>query len=151
MIPAYSGRPVEILLVEDCESDAFLTKQVLDGIQTLNRLSIVHDGEEALRFLRREDPHADAPRPKLILLDLNMPRMNGHELLIKLKNDETLQSIPVIMLTTSAAEQDIARSYGLQASCYLTKPVELDEFIRLIRAIEGFWLTFVHYPSNCAA
>jgi two-component system, chemotaxis family, response regulator Rcp1 len=139
---------VEILLVEDNPADARLTREVFEGGRLTTHLNIVHDGEEALSFLRREGDYADSPRPKLVLLDLNLPRKDGREVLQELKSDPALSRIPVIVLTTSAAEADILHSYDLQANCFITKPLDLDEFFDVVRAIEDFWLTTARLPSG---
>jgi len=145
---AESGRPVEILLVEDNPGDVRLTLETLKESKLLNRMSVVVDGEEAMAFLRREGPYAGAPRPDLILLDLNLPKKDGREVLAEIKVDEHLRRIPVIILTTSSAEQDIARTYDLHANCYITKPVDLDQFSTVVRAIEAFWFTIVKLPPE---
>lgn len=134
--------PIEILLVEDNPGDIRLIKEVLKEGKVLNNLILAKDGVEAMEILENRD----IPKPALILLDLNLPRKNGLEVLAEVKNNPELRKIPVIVLTTSSAEEDIVRSYDLFANAYLTKPVELEEFIRLVRTIEGFWLTVVKYP-----
>src|SRR5919108_1853681 len=139
---------VEILLVEDNPADARLTREVFEGGRLTTHLNVVADGEEALAFLRREGPYADSPRPKLVLLDLNLPRKDGREVLQELKSDPALSRIPVIVLTTSAAEADILHSYDLQANCFITKPLDLDEFFDVVRAIEDFWLTTARLPAG---
>ncbi len=141
-------RPIEILLVEDNPGDVRLTLEALKEGKISNRLHVAEDGLEALAFLRREGDNADAPRPDLILLDLNLPRMDGRELLELIKEDERLRRIPVVILTTSQDEQDILRSYNLYANCYITKPVDLEQFISVVRAIEDFWLTIVQLPAD---
>jgi two-component system, chemotaxis family, response regulator Rcp1 len=141
-------RPIEILMVEDSPSDAQLTIEALHAAKIANRLSHVEDGVEALRFLRREGPYADAPRPDLILLDLNLPRKDGREVLEELKRDADLKVIPVVVLTTSQSEQDVLRSYELHANCYITKPVDFTQFMEVVRAIEHFWLTVVTLPKE---
>jgi chemotaxis family two-component system response regulator Rcp1 len=141
-------KPIDILLVEDDPSDVLLTRRGLEASKLYNSLSVAKDGVEALQFLRKEDPFGDAIRPDLILLDLNMPRMDGRELLQELKADESLKLIPVVVLTTSDAEKDIVESYELQASCYVTKPVKLDEFSNVISQVQDFWLTIVKYPTK---
>ena len=138
-----------ILLVEDSPSDADLTVEALEEGNTLNELHIVGDGIEALQFLRHEEPYADAPNPDLILLDLNLPRKDGREVLKEIKADKNLKRIPVIVLTTSSAEEDVCRTYDDYANCYVTKPVNIDEFIRVLRSMEEFWLTFVKFPIKC--
>jgi len=141
-------RPVNILLVEDSPGDVRLTKEILADTRMANEIHVVNDGEAAMAFLRRRGEHTDAPRPDLVLLDLNLPRKDGREVLQEMKNDETLRRIPVIVLTTSAAERDVLRSYDLHVNCYITKPIDLDEFITVVRAIEGFWLSVVRLPSE---
>ena len=142
------GDPVQILLVEDSPGDIRLTREVLRDAKIANELHIVGDGEAAMSFLHRKGEYANARRPDLILLDLNLPRKDGREVLGELKDDAELHRIPVIVLTTSAAEQDILRSYDLQAACYITKPVDLDEFISVVRSIESFWLSIVRLPPT---
>jgi CheY-like chemotaxis protein len=139
---------VEILLVEDNPADARLTREVFEGGRLSTHLNVVGDGEEAMSFLRREGPYGESPRPKLILLDLNLPRKDGREVLQELKSDPALSRIPVIVLTTSAAESDILHSYDLQANCFITKPLDLDEFFEVVRAIEDFWLATARLPSG---
>jgi CheY-like chemotaxis protein len=141
-------KPIEILLVEDSPSDADLTIETLSDSKILNNLHVVEDGIEALSFLRREGQYFKAPRPDLILLDLNLPRKDGREVLSEIKADSELSSIPVVVLTTSAAEEDVVRSYQLHANCYVTKPVGLDEFISIVKLIETFWLAAVKLPPN---
>ena len=143
-----TGKPIEILLVEDSPGDVRLTRETLKDAKVLNHLNVVGDGEEAMAFLRRDAPHADAPRPDLILLDLNLPKKDGREVLAEIKSDSQLRRIPVVVLTTSAAEQDILESYDLHANCYITKPVDLDQWITVVRSIENFWLTIVKLPSE---
>jgi two-component system, chemotaxis family, response regulator Rcp1 len=140
--------PVQILLVEDSPGDVRLTQEVLRDAKIANDLYVVGDGEAAMAFLRGEGEHASSPRPDLILLDLNLPRKDGREVLAELKEDPALHAIPVIVLTTSAAEGDVLRSYELSVNCYITKPIDLDEFIRVVRSIECFWLSIVRLPSN---
>ena len=139
---------VEILLVEDNPADARLTREVFEGGRLATHINVVQDGDEALAFLRREGRYADSPRPKLVLLDLNLPRKDGREVLQELKSDPSLSRIPVIVLTTSAAEADILHAYDLQANCFITKPLDLDEFFDVVRAIEDFWLTTARLPSG---
>jgi len=143
-----SGRPVNILLVEDNPGDVRLTIEALRDGKVRNNLSVVGDGVEALRFLRREGRHTEAVRPDLILLDLNLPKMDGREVLAAIKSDDELKSIPVVVLTTSQADQDILRSYALHANCYVTKPVDLDQFIGVVRSIENFWFSIVTIPRG---
>lgn len=141
-------RPIEILLVEDNPGDIRLTKEALKEAKVLNTLTVVQDGVDALACLRRLGRYADAKRPDLILLDLNLPKKDGREVLADIKNDEALKFIPVVILTTSQDEQDVLKSYGLHANCYITKPVELEQFISVVKAIEGFWLGIVVLPSG---
>jgi two-component system, chemotaxis family, response regulator Rcp1 len=141
-------RLVEILLIEDSPSDAELTVEALREAKLRNHLSIVEDGVLAMEFLRRQGPYANAPRPDLIMLDLNLPRKDGREVLAEIKADPDLQSIPVVVLTTSRAEQDIMRSYNLHANCYVTKPVDFDRFVEVVHSIESFWLYIVTLPPT---
>jgi CheY-like chemotaxis protein len=141
-----SGRPIEILLVEDNPGDVRLTIEGLNEGKVRNNLHVARDGVEALAFLRKEGEFVDAVRPDLILLDLNLPRKDGREVLTEIKSDPQLKTIPVVVLTTSRAEQDILHSYELQANCYITKPVDLEQFITVVRSIEDFWLTVVTLP-----
>jgi chemotaxis family two-component system response regulator Rcp1 len=142
------AKPIEILLIEDNPGDVRLTKEVLMEGKVRNHLQVVGDGVEAMAFLRRENNYAKAPRPDLILLDLNLPKKDGREVLQEIKEDGQLKSIPVVVLTTSEADEDILRSYDLSANCYITKPVDLDQFIRVIKTIETFWLTIVKLPKR---
>ncbi len=139
--------PIQILLVEDSPGDVRLTQEVLRDARIANELHVVGDGEKAMAFLRRTGPHAGGPRPDLVLLDLNLPRKDGREVLAEMSEDEDLRTVPVIVLTTSAAEQDILRSYQLAANAYVTKPIDLDEFITVVRSIETFWLSIVRLPA----
>jgi two-component system, chemotaxis family, response regulator Rcp1 len=139
--------PIEILLVEDSPGDVRLTREALVEGKVRNNLHVVEDGIEALRFLRREDEYADAVRPDLILLDLNLPKMDGRQVLEKIKADAELRTIPVVILTSSEAEEDICRAYDLHANCYVTKPVDLEQFITVVKSIEMFWFTIVKLPS----
>lgn len=139
---------VEILLVEDSEPDILLTEEAFSEARVQNRLHVVRDGEEALQFLRREGEYAAAPRPDMILMDINMPRKNGLEVLEEVKADPNLRSIPVLILTTSQAEDDVRRSYSGHASGYVVKPVGFENFLQAIRAFEDFWLTFVRFPPR---
>ncbi|MBN2555670.1 MAG: response regulator [Anaerolineales bacterium] len=143
---ASRGRMVEILLVEDNPGDVRLTQEALKDGKIQNNLNVVSDGEEAMRFLRREPPFEACPMPDLILLDLNLPRKDGREVLADVKKDESLKRIPVVVLTTSEAEEDILRTYDLHANCYVTKPVELDQFIKIVHTIETFWFNIVQLP-----
>ena len=138
---------VEILLVEDDPADVELTRETMANSKVVTHLHVVEDGLEALDFLRREGKYADAPRPDLILLDLNLPRMDGRTLLTEIRVDERLKSIPVVVLTTSQAEEDIVKSYRLGANCYITKPVGLAEFARMVHSMEEFWFTIVRLPK----
>jgi len=140
--------PIEILLVEDNPGDVRLAVEALKEAKVHNRLSTVADGEAALSFLKRKPPHTDAPRPDLILLDLNLPRKSGREVLAEIKADPDLKRIPVVILTTSQAEEDIVKAYNHSANCYITKPVDLDQFIKVVRSIEEFWLTIVKLPRR---
>ena len=141
-------RPIEILLAEDSPTDALLTRQALAAGKLLNRLHIVEDGVKAIGFLRRKAPYADAPRPHLILLDLNMPRKDGREVLAEIKADDDLKVIPVVVLTTSSAEVDVLKSYRLHANCYITKPVDFDSFAAAIATLEHFWFAVVTLPPS---
>ena len=141
-------KPIDILLVEDNSGDVRLTIEGLKEGKILNNLSVVSNGVEAMAFLRQEGEYANVPRPELILLDLNLPRKDGREVLAEIKNDDNLKRIPVVILTSSQAEQDIVRSYNLHANCYITKPVELDQFLGVIKSIEQFWLSVVKLPPG---
>ena len=145
---AASTTPIDILLVEDNPGDARLAQEALKESKIRNVLHIVRDGVEAMSFLRREGEYADAARPDLILLDLNLPRMDGREVLAEVKNDPRLKRIPVVILTTSRDEEDVLRTYNLHANCYVTKPLDLQQFMTVIRSIEDFWLTIVKLPSR---
>jgi CheY-like chemotaxis protein len=138
---------IDVLLVEDDEGDVLMTKEAFEYYKIRNRLHVVSDGEQALQFLHRAGPYADAPRPGLILLDVNLPRRSGLEVLAELKRDEDLLVIPVVMLTTSAAEEDILRSYSLHANAFVTKPVDFEHFIDAVRQIDNFFLTLVCLPG----
>ena len=146
MIPMASS-PVEILLVEDNPGDVRLTREALRDAKVRNNLHVVEDGIRAIEFLRREGEYTSAVRPDLILLDLNLPRMSGREVLQEIKADPDLLQIPVVVLTSSQAEKDIASSYALHANCFVTKPVDLDQFIHVVRSLEDFWLTIVRLPK----
>ena len=141
-------RPIEILLVEDSPSDTDLTVEALRDFKVRNHVSIVEDGVLAMQFLRRQGPYAQAPRPDLIMLDLNLPRKDGREVLAEIKADEHLKSIPVVVLTTSRADQDILRAYELSANCYINKPVDFNQFLEVVRSIESFWLYIVTLPPG---
>jgi CheY-like chemotaxis protein len=142
-----SGRPIEILLVEDNDNDAENTMDALRTGRVRNRVHWVADGEEALRFLRKEGPYATAPMPDLILLDLNMPRMSGLEVLEEIKEHSLWKRIPVVMMTASEKEQDVLAAYDRHANCYVTKPIDIDKFIQAVRSIEDFWLSIVCLPA----
>jgi CheY-like chemotaxis protein len=137
---------IDVLLVEDDPGDVLMTREAFEHHKLRNKLHVVADGVEALQFLRREGEHADAPRPGLVLLDLNLPRKDGRQVLAEIKSDESLRSIPVVVLTTSEAEEDILRSYDLHANAYVTKPVDFDRFIDVIRQIDDFFVTVVKLP-----
>ena len=139
--------PIEVLLVEDSLGDVRLTQEAFRDANKSVRLHVVSDGVEAMAFLRREGDQLHAPRPELILLDLNLPKMDGREVLAQIKSDDSLKTIPTVILTTSEAEADIVKSYQLQANCYLAKPVQFDEFAALVRSINDFWLTKVKLPQ----
>jgi two-component system, chemotaxis family, response regulator Rcp1 len=141
-------QPIQILLVEDQPADVRLTQEVLAEGKVANDLHVVGDGEQALAFIRGEGEYAERPRPDVILLDLNLPRMDGREVLAEIKRDPELRPIPVIILTTSAAERDVLESYKHAANAYITKPVDLDEFVSAVRSIEEFWLTLVRLPKH---
>jgi CheY-like chemotaxis protein len=141
-------RPIEILLVEDNPSDVCLTEEALLEGKVLNNLSVAEDGVEAIKFLLKEEQYSSAPTPDLILLDLNLPRMDGREVLSEIKKRPELRTIPIVVLTTSQAEEDILRMYNLQASCYVTKPIDLDQFVTVVKSIEDFWLTVVTLPPK---
>jgi CheY-like chemotaxis protein len=143
-----AGLPIQILLVEDSPGDVRLTQEVLRDARIANDLHVVGDGEEAMAFMRQEGKYASHPRPDLVLLDLNLPRKDGREVLADLNADPELKAIPVIVLTTSEAEQDILRSYQLAANAYITKPIDLNEFITVVRSIETFWLSIVRLPPQ---
>ena len=140
--------PIEVLLVEDNPGDVRLTEEALKEGHLLVHLSVARDGVEAMKFLRREQPHEDASRPDLILLDLNLPKKDGRQVLEEIKTDARLMRIPVVVLTTSEADSDILRSYGLHANCYITKPVDMDQFIKIIKLVEEFWFTIVKLPGQ---
>ena len=141
-------KPVEILLVEDSPGDVRLTMEALKEAKVLNNLNVAADGIEAMAFLKHEGTHAKAPRPDVILLDLNLPKKDGREVLAEIKADPNLRRIPVVVLTTSRAEEDIFRAYDLHANCYITKPVDFKQFLGVVQSIEDFWLTVVKLPAN---
>ncbi|OGS37041.1 MAG: response regulator [Elusimicrobia bacterium RIFOXYB2_FULL_49_7] len=142
------GQPIEILLVEDNPGDVRLTQEAFKDGKVMNNLHVVQDGVEALAFLRKEGRYSSVPRPDMILLDLNLPKKNGGEVLAEIKADPDLKRIPVVVLTTSKAEEDVLKTYDLHANCYVTKPVDLDQFLLVIRTMEEFWLTFVQLPPK---
>lgn len=141
-------KSINILLVEDNPGDAELARVALDSSKMNNILDVVDDGEKAMAFLRREGPYSDAPRPDLILLDLNLPKMDGRQVLTEIKSDEALKRIPVVILTTSRSEEDVLKSYNLHANCYITKPIDLNQFLHVVRSIEDFWLSIVVLPPK---
>jgi chemotaxis family two-component system response regulator Rcp1 len=140
--------PIEILLAEDNPGDVRLTQQALKDSKMRNNLNVVSDGEEAIAFLRREPPYEDAPRPGLFLLDLNMPKKDGKEVLEEIKADPALRTIPTVVLTTSKADQDVLKAYELHANAYITKPVDFEQFIEVVKTIREFWLTIVRLPPG---
>jgi CheY-like chemotaxis protein len=140
--------PVDILLVEDDPGDVLITREAIESSKVANRLSVVSNGEEALQFLRREEPFADAPRPGLLLLDLNLPRLDGREVLARMKADPDLRRIPVVVLTTSSSDEDIVRSYDLHANAYVTKPVDFEQFMSVVRQIDQFFVSIVTLPPS---
>ena len=142
------GARIDILLVEDNPGDVRLTTEALKEAKVVNKLHVVRDGVEALSFLRREGPHAGAPRPDLMLLDLNLPRKNGREVLAEIKNDPALRLIPVVILTTSQAEEDVLKAYNLHANSYIVKPANFEQFLEVVRSIEDFWLKAVELPPK---
>ena len=141
-------RPIEILMVEDNPGDVRLTREALKGGKVWNEIHVVTDGVAALDFLRQQPPYEKAPRPDLVLLDLNLPKKDGREVLSSMKSDPQLLAIPVVILTTSQAEEDVIRAYNLNCNCYVTKPVDFEQFTRIVQAIEQFWLTIVTLPPN---
>jgi two-component system, chemotaxis family, response regulator Rcp1 len=146
--PEQHVRPIDILLIEDSPADVRLTREALKEAKVLNALHVVADGIAALAFLRKQGRYAGSPRPDLILLDLNLPKKDGREVLAEVKEDEDLKRIPVVVLTTSRAEEDVVRTYNLHANAYVTKPVDLAQFLRVIRTLEEFWLAVVTLPPN---
>ena len=147
-VVAHQTRPIEILLVEDEPGDVRLTVEALRNARVRNRIHTVEDGVEALAFLHRRPPYAAAPRPDLILLDLNLPRKDGREVLAEIKADPALRTIPVVVLSTSRARDDVLRSYDLHANCFISKPMDLNEFNAVVKSIEDFWLTVARLPSS---
>lgn len=142
------GRPADFLLVEDNPGDVRLTQEALKSHKVQNNLHVAIDGEEAMAFLHRQGKYANAPRPDIILLDLNLPKKDGREVLAEIKSDPNLKTIPVVIITSSEAEQDVIKSYNLNANCYVTKPVNLDQFIKVVQSVNDFWLTIVKLPSS---
>jgi CheY-like chemotaxis protein len=143
-----AGKPIEILMVEDNPGDVRLTTEVLTEGKVLHHMSVATDGVEALAFLRRKGPYTHAPRPDLVLLDLNLPKKDGREVLAEIKQDPALRRIPVVILTSSQAEQDILKSYELYGNCYIVKPIDLDQFVSVVRRFEDFWLSLVQLPPG---
>jgi two-component system response regulator len=148
MNPITDGRPIEILLVEDSATDVMLAEEALERAKMRNNLHVVKDGVEAMAFLRKQGKYANVPRPDLMLLDLNMPRKDGREVLAEVKADEDLKCIPVVVLTTSQAQEDVMKAYGLHANCYISKPVDFKQFTNVVRAIDQFWFTVVILPRE---
>jgi CheY-like chemotaxis protein len=145
---AEAVRPIEVLLVEDDEGDVLMTREALDEGKVLNRLNVVGDGVEAVAYLRQDGAYADAARPDLVLLDLNLPRRDGRQVLEEVKNDPDLRRIPIVVLTTSEAEEDVLRSYDLHANAYVTKPVDFERFVEVIRQIDEFFISVVRLPGT---
>jgi chemotaxis family two-component system response regulator Rcp1 len=145
-----NGRPVEVLLVEDSAGDVRLTKEAFRATNVAVRIHVATDGEQAMAFLRRQGTYSTAPRPDIILLDLNLPKMDGREVLAQIKQDDRLKLIPTVILTTSEAESDVVRSYELHANCFLTKPVQLEAFEEIVKSINDFWLTKVKLPQRAS-
>lgn len=148
MAASIHKKMVDILLVEDNPGDARLAEEAMKEAKVRNKLYVVKDGVEAMAFLRREGPYAAMPRPDLILLDLNLPRKDGREVLAEIKQDPSLRRIPVVVLTTSQADEDVVKSYDLRVNCYIAKPVDLEQFMKVIKAIDDFWLTIVKLPPR---
>ncbi len=148
MTQSLPGRQIEVLLVEDDPGDVLMTKEAFEDYKLKNQLHVVTDGAEAMDFLRRRGEHTQAPRPDLVLLDLNLPRMDGREVLQAIKSDPDLASIPVVVLTTSEAEEDVLRSYSLHANAYVTKPVDFERFIQVVRQIDEFFVSVVRLPTR---
>jgi CheY-like chemotaxis protein len=146
----HTVKPIDILLVEDNPSDVDLAREALDNSKFNNDLHVVDDGEKAMAFLRRAGVYVHVPRPDLILLDLNLPKKDGRQVLAEIKSDDNLKRIPVVILTTSRAEEDVLKSYDLHANCYITKPIDLNQFLHVVRSIEDFWLSIVVLPSSGA-
>jgi two-component system, chemotaxis family, response regulator Rcp1 len=148
MVSINNARPAEILLVEDSPTDALLAKEALEFSKVINNLHTVTDGMEAMAFVRKEGQYAHVPRPDLILLDLNLPKMDGREVLHEIKSDEHLKAIPVVVLTTSKDEADVLQAYGLHANCYIVKPVDFEKFAEVIKTVEIFWFMVVTLPAK---
>lgn len=148
MFKKFTPKSIEILLVEDSPTDVLIAREALAEARIINTIHVAEDGVEAMQFLRREGNYANAVRPDLILLDLNLPRKNGREVLAEIKADETLKSIPVVVLTTSEAEEDVLRSYNLHANCYVVKPVGFENFVKAVRSISDFWFYIVTLPNG---
>ena len=144
------GNPIEILLVEDNAGDARLAREALKDSKILNNVYVAEDGVEAMAFLNRQGQYAKSPRPDLVLLDLNLPKKDGRQVLSEIKSDAALRRIPVVILTTSKAEEDIVKSYDLHANCHITKPIDLEQFMKVVKSIEDFWLTVVRLPAKGA-
>jgi two-component system, chemotaxis family, response regulator Rcp1 len=140
--------PIKILLIEDNPGDVDLTREALETSKIYNMLSVVNDGEEAINFLRKKERYTNAKRPDLVLLDLNLPKKSGREVLAEIKSDRNLMQIPVVILTSSRDEEDILKSYNLHANCYITKPIDLKQFIKVVQSIEDFWFTIVKLPPS---
>lgn len=148
MPPDREVEPIKILLIEDDPGDVLMTREALEERKVMNDLYVVNNGEDAISFLTRQGAHVDAPRPDLILLDLNLPRLDGREVLARIKADEELRRIPVVVLTTSEAEEDILRSYDLHANAYVTKPVDFEQFSKVVREIDDFFISIVRLPPR---
>jgi len=142
------GNPIEILLVEDNPGDVRLTTEVFKESKVLNNIYVAKDGEEAMDFLHQKGIYADVPRPDVVLLDLNLPKKDGRQVLADMKTDDDLKIIPVVILTISNAEEDVLKTYNLHANCYITKPVDLDQFVKVVKTIEDFWFTIVTLPKD---
>jgi two-component system response regulator len=147
-MPKQAMKPIDILVVEDNSGDARLIKELLNGNKIYCRLHIVKDGVEAMDFLKRSEGFTGSPRPDLIFLDLNLPKKDGREVLAEIKSDDNLKQIPVVVMTTSQAEEDIFKSYSLHANCYVTKPLDLDQFVKVVKSIEEFWFSLVKLPNK---
>ena len=141
-------KPIDILIVEDNPGDARLIKEVINGNKIQCQLHLVKDGVEAMNFLNRKEEFTDSPRPDLIFLDLNLPKKDGREVLAEIKTDDNLKQIPVVVMTTSQAEEDILKAYSLHANCYVTKPLDLDQFVNVVKSIEDFWFSLVKLPTK---